>query len=286
MSAPHFRWAMDQGRERSLPPSERLVLMVLAERANGARLCWPSYRQIAADTGLSQRTCQSAAHRLEAIGLIRRELRGRLMHYHILRPANGSDGDPTQPEIGEPWQPLPDTEAPPWQPLPVSRHDPSNHCQDQPQQPLPPWQPLPVSDAPDPGNWQQTTLATIATESLKKNPPRKEERERARAGARPRTPLPEQWQPSVALVAFGAGLGLAEREVRLAADRMRDWSLAGGKPAADWDARFRNWLRSDAEHPRRQKQRGVIDQIRHDWNLPSFLVPTADDDEPLPSVLQ
>jgi hypothetical protein len=116
-------------------------------------------------------------------------------------------------------------------------------------------------------------------ESTSKTPPKKKGPPGSRAGARPRTPLPEQWQPSVALVAFGAGLGLAEREVRLAADRMRDWSIGDGKLKADWDATFRNWLRRDASEPRRRPEHAMSkhEQIRRAGNLGTFLGPLHDD---------
>lgn len=93
--APHFAWAMDIGRELKLPTSERIVLMVLAERANGSRECWPSLPKIADDTGLSPRTVHTAVHKLEDRGLIRIENRGRgSLHYRILRPTQSEEWTP------------------------------------------------------------------------------------------------------------------------------------------------------------------------------------------------
>lgn len=100
MSAPCFGWAIEQGRARKLSASERWVLAVLANRANGSRICWPSLETIAADTGLSARTVFSAVHSLAAKGLIEIRKFGRSLQYLIRRPA-----DPPKPP-DEPPQPL------------------------------------------------------------------------------------------------------------------------------------------------------------------------------------
>jgi hypothetical protein len=92
MSIPAFAWAMERGRALKLLPSERLVLIYLADMANGARVCWPGQETIVQFTGLALRTVRSAVDRLVGRGLIRVEdSPGRVMRYHILRddtPAN------------------------------------------------------------------------------------------------------------------------------------------------------------------------------------------------------
>lgn len=136
---------MDEGRAKKLAPSDRLVLLVLADRANGARFCWPSLPRIAGDTGLSARTVHTAVHRLAGAGLIRMELKGRLTHYHILRPADGE----------EPLQPLQGS---------------NSHNATRPLQPL----------QPESCKSRVQTLATIASKPTKKEPLR-EPRARGRA---------------------------------------------------------------------------------------------------------
>ena len=87
MSVPAFAWAIEQGRCRDLEPLERWVLAILADRANGARVCWPSQRTLVADTGLSLRSVRNILHRLATIGLIRLEdMSGKVTRYHVLRP--------------------------------------------------------------------------------------------------------------------------------------------------------------------------------------------------------
>jgi hypothetical protein len=61
-----------------------------------------------------------------------------------------------------------------------------------------------------------------------------------RGRKRPNVALPAEWTPTEPLRAFARELGVsAERE----ADKMRDWAAAKDERCADWDARFRNWLR-------------------------------------------
>lgn len=67
MSAPHIKWAASQ---RNLSPVRRLVLIALADRANGERVCFPSFARIAADYEISQRSVVSAVEYLESRGLI------------------------------------------------------------------------------------------------------------------------------------------------------------------------------------------------------------------------
>lgn len=94
MSAPAFAWALERGASLGLTPAERLVLIYLADMANGARVCWPSQPTIARFTGLALRTVIGTLRRLAEKQLIRADSSpGRLTKYHILRdstPANGA----------------------------------------------------------------------------------------------------------------------------------------------------------------------------------------------------
>lgn len=67
--------------------------------------------------------------------------------------------------------------------------------------------------------------------------------------------LPATWAPRREEIDFGVAGGLSQAEVLAAADHMRDWSVSSpnGKKL-DWDATFKNWLRSaisDAKRGRR-----------------------------------
>ena len=104
MSAPAFAWAMEQGASLRLSPSERLVLLYLADKANGSRVCWPGQETIERFTGLAQKTIRAAIAGLVRAALIAVDKRpGIVTRYHILRPVtpvNGSGVD--QPDPGNP----------------------------------------------------------------------------------------------------------------------------------------------------------------------------------------
>jgi hypothetical protein len=54
-------------------------------------------------------------------------------------------------------------------------------------------------------------------------------------------PLPADWRPNDDHRALAAERGI---DANLEATKMRDWAAAEGKVGKDWDARFRNWLRT------------------------------------------
>ena len=95
MSVPAFAWALERGRTLDLSPACRLVLIYLADMANGERVCWPGQQTIADFTGLAVRTVRSAIHGLAELQLIRVDAKpGFAARFHILRPdtpANGAE---------------------------------------------------------------------------------------------------------------------------------------------------------------------------------------------------
>lgn len=132
MSAPAFAWAMNRARELKLPTSNRMLLIALADRANGECFCYPSQETLAGDTGLSSRQVRDLAPALERVGLIRIEKRGRLLYYHINRP-NGMHqeqtnksrnpvplSETTTPEPASAIIPEPSSAIPPQTPEPAS----------------------------------------------------------------------------------------------------------------------------------------------------------------------
>jgi len=94
MSIPGFAWARERGRALGLPALDRLLLMVLSDMANGARVCWPLLQTLMLDTGIRKLALIIALQRLEAGGLIRIEKCGRSQRYHIMRPID--DGEQVQ----------------------------------------------------------------------------------------------------------------------------------------------------------------------------------------------
>ena len=126
MSVPAFAWALERGATLKLLAADRLVLIYLADLANGARVCWPGQPAIVRYTGLSAYTVLVSLKRLEARQLIRAEASpGRVTRYHILRqdtPLNGTGGPPATPLDYTVATPLNDIGAPPK----ISRGHPPN----------------------------------------------------------------------------------------------------------------------------------------------------------------
>lgn len=237
-------WAL---RQRGLSASERVVLIYLADKANGSLFCWPSIETICEATELSDKTVRRAVRRLAELRLIRIEARRRhTHHYHILRPTNGLDGDPLQPQVGE-QEAVERSELPPNAYIPLVPHIQTRVERSD----------LPVKTAAQPPDSRSELPPNpkVDRSFLAPYPPKKEspkEERGSRASARPLAPLPFDWQPSVDLQEAGLRLGLTVPGIDRAAGRFRRWAAAGNVRLADWDARFENWLDDDAAKPWQQ----------------------------------
>lgn len=71
MSGKVIGWAFEQGRQRSLPPTQRYVLVAYGDNASEAEAkCWPDKSEIMEKTGYCQATVYRAIKELEAEGLL------------------------------------------------------------------------------------------------------------------------------------------------------------------------------------------------------------------------
>ena len=61
--------------KQQVPPSQKIILLSMADRAGEDFRCWPSIRRLCLDTGLSERTVQQVVFELEKGTLIRRDMR-------------------------------------------------------------------------------------------------------------------------------------------------------------------------------------------------------------------
>jgi hypothetical protein len=106
MSVPYIAWAFQQ---RDLTAAQKLVLISLCDRANGERVCFPSFPKIASDCELSLRAVAGAVrHLCDVRRLIAKvtdkQERAAILSqcgarpgtlsnvYRILRPADGANG--------------------------------------------------------------------------------------------------------------------------------------------------------------------------------------------------
>jgi hypothetical protein len=98
-----------------------LVLIYLADQANGAKMCWPGQSMIERYTGLKNNTVRAAVNRLASLQLIRAEMTpGKVTRYTIMRPDTPAKGLVVTPANGlmappqnSAWHPLNDEAGPP-----------------------------------------------------------------------------------------------------------------------------------------------------------------------------
>ena len=95
--------------ELDLPPSDKLVFLALADWARDDGRTWPSIKDLAAKSNLSERTIQRCLRGLETAGLLtRKENLGKGCLY-VLTPDNVT---PRQPVTPDKVSPTPDTVSP------------------------------------------------------------------------------------------------------------------------------------------------------------------------------
>ena len=58
-----------------------------------------------------------------------------------------------------------------------------------------------------------------------------------------RRKMASDWMPTVTMIEFAHANGMEARRVQDEADRFRDYWIGTGKPMADWEATWRNWIR-------------------------------------------
>lgn len=91
MSIDATRWAW---MHRDIKPTQKLILLALADRADEKHRCWPSLRRLAFDTGFDERTIKSALRAMCEQGIINRtETQGRGYTYYLV-DVNGREDTP------------------------------------------------------------------------------------------------------------------------------------------------------------------------------------------------
>lgn len=73
MSFQAMAWAIKQ----PVKPSEKLLLIVMANYADDIGQCWPSVETLSRDTGMSRATVKRTLTKLEKIGFIARYKRSK-----------------------------------------------------------------------------------------------------------------------------------------------------------------------------------------------------------------
>lgn len=214
---------------RGLAPSEKLVLLALANFANEQMQCWPSQERLALDTELSCRTVWTSLKSLEAKALVSRASRKR------------SDGTRATDVFTlhfslQVWS----------EPVANSANSTRKSCEIQSQ----------ILQEP------VAAVATLTTfEPSVREEPLEEEVALAPAPPDPRgCRLPENWMPPVGTMT-GVDPALWAGEV----DKFRDYwrAVPGAKGRkSDWDATWRNWLRRTLENRKAHERSDPLQRKR------------------------
>lgn len=83
--------------ETALEPTDKLVILALADCANDEGLCWPSIATVARKSGVSERSVQRAIRKAEGAGILTRtEVKGKGCKY-VLHPRHTVTPDTQSP---------------------------------------------------------------------------------------------------------------------------------------------------------------------------------------------
>lgn len=68
------------------------------------------------------------------------------------------------------------------------------------------------------------------------------------------------WMPTVTMIEFAHANGMDARRVQDESERFRDYWIGTGKPMADWEAVWRNWIRRN-QSVQRPRSGGNVDRL-------------------------
>lgn len=198
----------------TLGPTERLIMLALADHADDSGRCYPSISRLASRTGLSERALRTNIRSLEAQGYLR-----------ILIGA-GQGGSNVYFVSATPAADAPRQGMPPGSRCPTPRH-------------LVPV--TPAADAPKPSG-------TIIEPSIEEadassgNAPEREIDDPPPKRSKRGVSLPPDWAPSDRNLTDARSRNFTEDEIHEQAAAFRDYHLARGTTFKDWDAAWRTWL--------------------------------------------
>ena len=242
--------AIDWAIRQQCPPTEKLILIVLANRANNAAECWPSMQSVVEDTGLSERSIQAAIRSMRGKGLVTVEAGGgrnrtNLYRLHIRETPQDTHETPQMPHPhadSQTPQNLHETPQILYETPQVVRETPQ-HLHPEPSEPST----EPRMNRHSTRERPQMVLLGVREEAINSPlpeppdpPPPKPKRTRTRADQR--TQLSDEWYPDDVGVAFARSRGVnVEREVIA----FRAHHIARGNRMASWPQAWRTWCMND-----------------------------------------
>lgn len=224
MSVQALTWAFGV---RGLSPSEKLVLLSLANYANKENRCWPKQDSIAEETELSSRTVWTALKGLSDKGLIEREARKR------------SDGTRTTDVFTLNF----DAE-----PVANLANSSRKSCEVQSQPLRKPVAAVATLTTFEPSITEPSIEEPIEAAILAAPPDRPPKR-----GTR----LPEDWEPTPEDFQFALAQSLTPEDVNREAAKFRNYwcSRSSGATKLNWHRTWQNWAIESGERARRDRER-------------------------------
>ncbi len=214
----------------ALGPTERLIMLALADHANDRGRCYPSIARLCKRTGLTSRTVQSNIRKLQETGYVSIQTGigpgGVNVYFVTATPAGAA---PPMRELH------PTSGAPPC----ITFTPPLQETQ------LPP-----AVDAPKPS----ITIIEPSEGIRAKRAQPKQPRQRQ---------LPTGWTPSPRNIADARSKHFTDEEIEDEANKFRDYHAARAAVYADWDARWRTWLGKARKFAPRGYMAGNSTPARH-----------------------
>lgn len=239
----------------TLGPTERLVMLALADHADDDGRCYPSISRLCQRTGLSERAVQNNTRKLVEAGYIRIVIGGGKGNSNLyFVSANPAADAPYSSN-----NPAPDA--------PRTKCTPAAGAPQTPQQ----VRPNPAPDAPEPSGTIIGTVRKEADASFEgarvhldldakgqRSPPKRA------------TSLPPEWLPSNRNISDARARNFTEDEIHDQAAAFRDYHLARGTTFKDWDAGWRTWLGNARRFAGRAKAPGPGAGSPHDGLFAGF----------------
>jgi hypothetical protein len=220
---------------RNVSPTEKLLLLVLANYADESFECWPSQRTLAADTCMTDRGVRKILAALEERRFIKRYEQRRKDGYRASDLIQiDFEADHFDAEHGSGDQSERDEKSSPEEISPERRSE-EPECKSHRNADA-------ISAEPGSG------LTTLEPSRNRQ----KEPLSKARAPKSKR--VPAEWKLTQPVFNLGISLGMTAEEIGLDVEQFRDHEFRD--PHSDWDAAFRKWLRRTAqEKTRRERNR-------------------------------
>jgi Helix-turn-helix domain len=251
------------------PVHHKLMLALAWKYANHLGHAWPKLETLAKVTNLGRSTVQRAMTEMEALGYVtRRRRRGStfytIANRYLRKPPSGPSGPSEDPNA------VP-SQSPAAGPEPYQRNQEISQRGDiSLAEPSSESTAPPVSDTRERGATPHRTSQPSRAPAAGATPPAGRDprrRRRRRTSSQPRSPIPANWEPTPAGIAFAQERGHDDGSIRHIVQRFFYWHRKHRICLADWQAAWCDWIlgrealdaRARAEHrPGRGEPTSII----------------------------